>query len=270
MVKHFLSILLFTLGAPSTREELPTSRAAFEAAGPQTKVKTMDQLLMRGQAFGATDAIDLLRAGLVDADPGVKLGALAVIVGWTIVPGLSQPDLVPAVRELGPLVTALLQDPDARVREESVLALGALDGFDPDAPKKRLRLSQNTVNQMAALYFRERSAIVRSAIAKALGISATDDSPEVRSVILAGLDDPSAGVRQYALMGAERLQLREALPALAKALRDPEAYVRFLAAKAMAAYDEPGYVQALEQALAVETDPTPRAQIQRALEMLRR
>jgi HEAT repeat protein len=262
-------LALALAAASSVSEEVPASRAAFDVAGPEARAKTMRQLLMHNEDFGTSDAIDLLRAGLVDADRNVRLQALGVVAGWNIAPGLLQANLAPSTRELRPLIVDLLRDPSPLVRKSAIYALGAIEGLDPEAPITAT-LSPKTVGEMASIYFGDPDGNVREAIMKALGKSSAPDSPVLRSALVAGLDDPSQGVRQYAMMGAERLQLREALPKLAKELRNPQPYIRFLAAKALSAYGPvPEYVEALESALEVETDPMPKAQIQRTLEKIR-
>ena len=62
---------------------------------------------------------------------------------------------------------------------------------------------------------------------------------EIKELVLARLDDPSADVRQAALMAAGALQLREAIPRLIQAAGKPDAELRAPAISALCRMPDP-------------------------------
>jgi cyclophilin family peptidyl-prolyl cis-trans isomerase/HEAT repeat protein len=94
-----------------------------------------------------------------------------------------------------PLLSAALGDSDAQVRVQSAWALGQLQGREEKA------------SATAALLTRigDRSAAVRARCYQALG---KVGDPQVVEILLRGLSDADAEVRQHAALGLNRQQLR--------------------------------------------------------------
>lgn len=278
----FVVMLLSVIPARSgIAQTLPLSREEFDSASTKAKRDALSRIATQSLRLEAADAVALMKAGLLDADRDVRRAALNAVAGHAAGPhfltaadpksrhervreaSLSERALIATLR---PHVLAALSDPDPEVRHTAVFALECMD-FNPR--DRKLTLSEQTIADFGALYARESEGYVRTEIVKGFALN-QGDSPKLREVVLDALDDPDAWVRLYALMAAERLKLLAALPKAVKALSDADAQVRSSAANALAAYcASSDCLDALEQALATETDQLARYAIENAVTKVR-
>jgi HEAT repeat protein len=270
-----------TRSRPVLAQETPRTREEFEQADGRTRKAALARIAQHDLEFPAADNIAVIAASLRDTDPDIRKQALLAVASHAAGPaafGASSREKLARVRrawsterrlirELRPQVVSALDDPEPRVRQDAVLALGNLD-FDGRA--EEWPLSQQTAADLAARYPREEHASVRSRIVGALALR-PGDSAEIRGVVVDALDDPDADVRNYALMGALRLKLQSALPAAARGLGDPDPGVRLAAAGVFAALGPAAsaYEGRLEEASAAEVRAPIRAAIEAALAKVR-
>ena len=91
--------------------------------------------------------------------------------------------------------------------------------------------------------------------------------PEIKELVLARLDDPSADVRQAAVLAAGALQLREAIPRLVQAAGKPDAELRALAISALCRMPDPRAAAIYRQA-STDSDPSLRRAGAQALQAI--
>ena len=166
---------------------------------------------------------------------------------------------LPSAEVLGELQSArpkalgAFADADDETRLAAILAVGNIDLAT--SPSKRF--GADFLDRLARMYPTDESARVRTEIVKTFALMPVDQaSQSTRSVILAGLVDPSVGARQYGIFGASRLKLDEALPIIADSLEAPEVSLRIAAAAALGLYGTRAtrYLGALQLAAVAEQD----------------
>jgi hypothetical protein len=287
----FVLAMTFLAASAAAVPELPVTPEAFATATTQAKREALSQIARHALELPPGDVVAVLKAGLLDVDLDVRRQALNAVASHAagqlfltpepppsrrsrgVTPPADPPALQDRVRrawlnerplmsDLRPSVLATLADLDPGLRRNAVFALVCLD-FDGGQGEPALR--EQTIADLAAAFRRERAGSVRAEIVKSLALT-PQDTPELRQLVLQALDDPHGDVRRHALVGVERLPVEAALPKVLAALRDPDAYIRFLAARALANFPASLEMQrALEDAQAVETDPAAKGEIERSL-----
>jgi HEAT repeat protein len=205
-------------------------RFQVEAQAPSPAVQQAIAAFCKTESLKCLDMLPTLAptgpAAFLDYDhlsvSGAALTADAILASGLLPEGRSDADVLRrrfagAPPNAGPL-TAALSDRDAEVRAAAAWRLetaGALT--EPAIPKLQAALG-------------DEQEIVRTAAARALGAL----GPKARSAslaLLAALDDPRANVRAEAAQALARIELTaEAIPALTRALRHRDSYVRAFAA----------------------------------------
>ena len=276
------SVLFLVSGSSGIAQDLPVSVKDFDAASIEVKRKVLTGIAIYSVELPVADAIALLKAGLLDADRDVRRVGLSAVAmrasgtQWTAHQPEARRERIreewanerPLLVELRPHVLAALNDPDPDIRDDAVFALERMDFKIGD---RELILSEQTVADFAARYAPETVGRVRGKIVQGFAVSPVD-FPKLREVLLDALEDPHAWVRYQAFVGAKRLELAAALPKAISALAgDPDAQVRRSAADAMGAYCATfDCLNALEQALATETDELARYAIENAVTKVRK
>ncbi|MFM8735734.1 MAG: HEAT repeat domain-containing protein [Pirellulales bacterium] len=216
-----------------------------------------DADMRAGCASGLSDlAADLdatakeqLAAAFVDmlTDPeakvGVAAGAALVRLGGAAVPaldaGLATPAILPAVLEIAsaigppakpllPKLLSLLDDPDAAIREEAVVAIGALGGEAADAAPALGKLLGDAASS-AGLRYASVYALGR------IGPAAAAAEPLLRTLSTSD-DELLATVATWATLKikpGDATLFAAAVPLLRRALRDQSEMVRLEAAVAL-------------------------------------
>jgi HEAT repeat protein len=170
-------------------------------------------------ALGATRTAALAIDALRDADPAVRRHALRIIAR------LGADEAFEPVRDA-------IGDPDPRIRELAVSALGALTDPRVDAILEVLARRPHDATRAAAM----RAAAHRGSEAMA-------------ALLARGLSDDSAWVRYYACQGLGRLGHASSTSALIARLADAYPHVRVAAIEALARLDTPQAWQALTSAV---------------------
>jgi HEAT repeat protein len=244
---------------PGIRAAALAVAGAAALAAPARKLLDDDDPEVRARAcaalarIGDVSAVPALFARLGDPNPRVALAATAAIhsLGSPETLALALDSLAspsPTVRRhalrviayIGPrgafdAVYAALRDPDRRLAELAVAALGALDDPRVDA----------AIDKLAG----DSSAEMRAAAMRAAGHRG------LRVVLERGLADGAAWVRYYACQGLGRTSDTEhALLALVACLADPVPHVRIAALEAVARQRAPEAGALLREA-AHSSDP---------------
>ncbi len=246
-----------------------------------------------------------LRQGLADGDASVRFQAIVAlgVVGPLAAPTLragfaaesdprNQAALVEALGassdgESVRLLTSLVIDPGrsepvrsaaldalARFRNPDVLRARLSLLYDPRAPETLVAralppLARDGIvpsNDLAG-FLESPSPLVRASALMSLNVKKGLPA-ELKELVLARLDDPSADVRQAALMAAGALQLREAIPRLIQAAGKPDAELRSPVIAALCRMPDPR-AAALYREAATDTDPSLRRAGEKALLAIR-
>lgn len=273
-----LASLLAAEAGRLSAQDPAASAEAFAAAEVGAKKRIFADIAQQRLRKPSSEIARIIKVGLDDRDRDVRSGALSALTGHALLvvsAGRSHASAGQSeqwrtehapLRELRPSVLALLRDSDPRLRREAVRALGILDL----EPGPGLTLTESTVDDLITHYADEDHNDVKVEIMKALALSKGDYASS-RNLFLSGLDDADRGVRDYALLGAERLKLPAALDKAADLLRDPDRNRRLVAVGIMGSFEAQasGHVAALERALASETDPAVRSAIEQNLSKIR-
>lgn len=112
-------------------------------------------------------------------------------------------------------------------------------------------LTLTDVRQISNLYREADDPRVRMYLARVLGHVPT---PQARNQLLAGLNDPDAGVRTNTLVALGEMNATEQAPAIADLLSDTKPQVRRMSAYVLGSLGNPGVTDRLRKAL---DDPEP-------------
>jgi HEAT repeat protein len=229
----------------SHRRTAPDVRALLDDDDAEVRARACDALAR----IGDTAAVPAMFAMLGDPSPRVSHAAAAAIqsLGTASTPALAIGALrtgAPGVRRqalriIGYLgcdgaydaVRAAIDDPDRRIAELAITALGSQD--DPRVEPVLAELAQHRDVAHEGV----RAAAMRAA-AQRTGRPAID-------VLERGLGDDDAWVRYYACQGLGRIGDARAAASLVERLADAAPHVRIAAVEALAHLDTPGAWQAL-------------------------
>lgn len=242
-------------GSATTRISLlplvKTSRAAACVRGlliddePEVRARACEAL----GRLGDTSAVPSLFAALDDRNPRVTHAATAAIhsLGSAATPILALQALASpqptrrrhalriiaylGVREAFDAVLAAVEDPDPRIAELAVAALGALD--------------DGRIDGILVELARRPEEPLRAAAMRAASQRGGERMPEL---LTRGLSDEAAWVRYYACQGLGRLRRNAATAALIGRIADAVPHVRIAAIEALARLDTPQAWQALVSA----------------------
>jgi len=269
---------------------LPTARTVAASQDPATWIDLMREGTSASRRAGREALIALGAAAvpaLVEAcaDPSGTIRWEAV----NALGAIARVDPEPTRTAIPALAIVALTDEDPHPRWRSLYALSCFpapmmeeealpllsSGLEDPDPKSQWHAT------VALAYFRQPS------VAPLLhaGLSADDNFSEWEAVFCLGFVHDMATVELLAqvLLDAEdrRVQLRQeaaltlgkigdpaALPALAEALRDPEAGVRWRAALSLSRLGDPSVLPALRTAYGQESDPFAKEQIGKAIDAL--
>lgn len=240
----------------------------FRTASRESKLATLIEIQREGPAgMSPGELVALLGVGLDDSEADVRLGTLGTIamirVWHAQAQGAPMADVPWSAEEagLGPLLPRMIDlirsDPAESVRTEAIVTRGFVDAEFPDGDN--IRISRALADVLVERYAAEEDARVRQEIVKSLALSSSD-SPRHAAVVFAALSDSDPDVVQYALRGAGRLQLAQALPRIGELLRDPSTSMRLAAATALIQFAdgvEP-YLPLVQEVAASDPDVTIR------------
>ena len=272
-------LLLATIaaGGGHAAAQAPGDFAALDAAGRRGMLGSIGSSRLR---LDIADVIAIARAGLQDADSGVRAAALVAIAGRAMasrIAGVTTPMLGPAppgwpapkpprepipaawqgdqqrLRDSvsGDCVRLLRGDADDRVRAAALMALANVErpsGTDGS-------WSPAFVELLIERFHQDTSQVVRTDAMKGIALM-SNDGAAIRAAFAEGLVDPQPGVRHHALgalerqamSGREKLAFGEARKTLERALTSPDPQVRLGAVQALNVYGAAasGFVSRLE------------------------
>jgi HEAT repeat protein/glucose/arabinose dehydrogenase len=253
---------------------------------------------------GMNTVVQGLRLGLADRDASVRFQSIVALgqVGPAAAPILcaglsSEPDvrnqalLVEALGAMNDaasvqMLTRLVVDPRraepvrgaaldglARFRGRDVLRARLAVLYEPQAPATLVAralppLARDGVlplNDLAG-FLENPSAIVRAAALMSLNVK-KPLPPEIRQLVLARLDDPSADVRQAAVLAAGVLQLREAIPRLIQVAGKADSDLHTQAITALCMMPDPR-ASAIYRQAASDPDPSLRRAAAKAMQAI--
>jgi HEAT repeat protein len=214
----------------------------------------------------------LLIGALQDPSPQVREAALLAIVSRAGAPRFARTAEITAQwREEYPLLQALrsrvrtaTSDPDVRVRRAALLALGNLDYAGK--PDSETPISNETLGVLRAMFMSNEDQKIRQEIMKAVALKPNPEAA-IDDIVRIGIDDGSAGVRQYAVFAAARVRSASLLSQVATKLTDADTGVRLAAASALERYGPPAkaYLAQLRDASRLESDPRTRQLMERVI-----
>lgn len=234
-----------------TARAAPVVRSLLVDEEPEVRARACDALAR----IGDTSAVPALFAALADPNPRVAHAATGAIhsLGSTETPGLATAALKsgsPGIRrhvlrilaylgsaESFDVLRAAIEDPDIRIAELAVAAIGVLEG--------------NHVDRLLIELARRPQDPIR---ASAMRAAAHRGGESMGDLLARGLLDESAWVRYYACQGLGRLERSSSTNALIARLADAYPHVRIAAIEALARLDTPQAWQALTSAVR-STDP---------------
>ncbi len=234
-----------------TARAAPVVRSLLVDDEPEVRARACDALAR----IGDVAAVPALFAALADPNPRVAHAATGAIhsLGSTETPVLATAALksgTPNIRrhvlrifaylgcpESFDVLRAAVEDPDLRIAELAVAAIGVLEGSHVDTLLSELaRRPQDTIR------------------ASAMRVAAHRGGESMGDLLVRGLVDESSWVRYYACQGLGRLERSASTTALIARLADAYPHVRIAAIEALARLDTPQAWQALTSA-ARSVDP---------------
>jgi HEAT repeat protein/glucose/arabinose dehydrogenase len=255
-------------------------------------------------AEGMDAVLQGLRVGLADSDATVRLQSIVALgdVGAAAAPAMraalqaetnpgNQATLVEAMGGTNDaaslnLLANLVTDP-TRSEPVRAAALDALARFHgPDVLRARLSMLYDPrspaslvaralpplardgilpLNDLAE-FLESPSPLVRAAALLSLNVKKSLPT-ETKALVLARLDDPSAEVRQAALLAAGALQLREAIPRLVEAAGKEDGELRAQTIAALCRMPDPR-ASAIYRSASRDPDPSLRRAGERALQAI--
>jgi hypothetical protein len=220
----------------------------------------------------------VLRAGLEDPDPAIRLTAVSALAGRAARArfGRSPEDLTQwrhdrsTVLSLRPIAMSLLSDRDDKVRVGAIVALVNIE-FDPETASREVWLGNDLSLALANMIGPNTNGSVRAEVVKTFAL--TESHPATRERVLTqALGDPAPDVLAPALAGMARVRPPSALPTVVLLARHPAVSVRMQASQALAAYGEAvrPYLEQLSHAIASENDDRVRTTLEAVVDALRR
>ncbi|MGW5662979.1 fumarate reductase/succinate dehydrogenase flavoprotein subunit [Streptomyces sp. NPDC003758] len=222
---------------PALRDRLAT---AVSEPDPVVRAAALDVL----RALRLGDA-DLFAAALADSDTTVRIEAVRALV---------------SVDAVAPLVRAATADPSREVRVALAKALGTVDAAGPGGAGPTG--ADRVLSALAALTG-DPDALVRAAAYGAL--AAVGCPPPLADRATAALSDHAWQVRAGAATALTAAAPEAAVPALAKALADPNADVRKAAVLALTRHSGADDARAALATATTDSDADVRAYAARAL-----
>lgn len=238
----------------------------------------LNELAMQRRSLPPNDLVTILRDGLSDPDPDIRVTALAAVTGRA---GLILMKDTPEVRarwaaeravmlSLRPKVLDTLADPDPDVRVNAVIALVNLS-YELGGPKSDYVIEQETVRRLADAYRTETAAQVATQIMKTFELAVGDD--EIRAAVLQlGLTSEVPGVLVHAIRGVGNMQIPSALGRIADLINHSDRAVRLAVAQAFFSYGSQAspYLPRMKEAWAREKEPAVKKTIEATIAYLER
>jgi HEAT repeat protein len=173
------------------------------------------------------------------------------------------------------LLALLRGDPDPKVREYTLVAIGNLER--PARPNDPIR--EEFVAVLIERYRQDADPRIRAEVVKTFRLT-PNDSAAIRAVLRDALVDPAESVRHEVTgiltaqgRGARpKLPFEDARPTILASLKHPDGLVRVAAARALMAFGAAagGYVAVLQQLMNTDPDPQVRASAALAIEAIER
>lgn len=269
------SLVLLLLAVPCLVEsQRPLTTAEdFRGASAEDKRLVMIEITLHRSSLTSERMVAIIGAALNDPNPVMRGQALSTIVARAGGPWIARGDARVSAweRDHGPLQTlrpailaALMTDPDTRVREAAV---GALASLDFDLRERRSSPQPETERILVGRFYVEPEGSVRATILSGFASDPALASEQVKGLLTDAFKDADRRVRQYAAVGAAKLDPPVAMSLLLKTLRDSDPGVRTQSAQTFAklgAHAAP-HLGSLKAALGRESDPQVRVHIERAI-----
>ena len=228
--------LVCTLVASLAALAVSAQESAFSSLPQPEKLRLLSALYIPNpEVPQPSDALPLLRAGMNDPDVQVRLAAVGTLHARAYIskvpqgPARDRAKGQAQLRTLIPDLVRRLSDPEPRVRDLAVRALGTVDAVEGAGGS--LQTSVETMKRFAAMFKTETSARVRATIMNTFSLmSEYRTDIEAESIIVAGLADSDPGVLNYAASGVGRARLPQHLRKLLPLLRHKDRGVRMGAA----------------------------------------
>jgi hypothetical protein len=206
---------IFTVALSMYPSVSAQNAAGFDALSVPERREAIQQVANGIRAGESVDSKAMAMVGMAlgDSDPIVRryaVGSISTILHRNGSP-YPQAESVAAIRSLPLFETNCLHnltDPDVGVR--GVCADALLTVAPP--------LSSESRRELVSMYYREQNGMVRLALVSGLGAKAID-SPDVRQLLVAALDDPHNPVLREAAREIAKFQPAEALPKIAAVLQ---------------------------------------------------
>jgi len=301
---HAIILLLAAMVVlPPVIEEPPQSVADFTASNLAEKRRILNDIAASRSRLPIEQVISLVRAAMADRLAAVRLSAMAAVAGramasrWAGTPGPAfgprPANSVPPERSVIPLewkndpqrlrdalsedlLTLLREDPDAKVRHYTLLALGNIER--PARANDFVR--DEFVAVLIERYRHDPEPRIRAEVVKAFRLT-PNDSAAIRAVLSDALLDPAASVRHEATSlltsqgrGARptKLSFDDARPTILAALKHPDRWVRVDAVQALKAFGEAAAdsLAVLQQLQTTDPDAEVRTWAELAIEAIKR
>ena len=250
--------LLLGLSAPGQQSKRPALE--FKDAPVAQKKATLNAVVTDRLQLESGELRELLEYALDDDDSGIQQAALSAVAarsmkGWSWTTSRTSGDQErPALRILRPRLIVLMSDQSEQVRLAALLAAGNLD---LERTRTELVLSPEMSQKFAELYENEPSVRIRQEIIKTFALVKTAGDPKpIETAVLNALTRPDVSTVQYALLAVAKLQLTQALPAVAGHLSGSDRRIRMAAAQSLGGLRPASrdYLAQLQQASEVEQD----------------
>lgn len=175
------------------------------------RLATIQKSIASGRSLTDVQLSDVA-AGIGDADGRTRFLAISVLsqarmAAWRATADPRDKDRLRGHPALTAAVSAALQDPDYRIRGAAVASFEYVTVPTADLYHRRLM----------SVYSSEQHDDVRGLILRRLGQHLTD-RPDVQSLLVQGLTDPTPTVRRAAALGIARFRPPDALGTLAEEL----------------------------------------------------
>ena len=237
------SVRVATLGTlnelgEQSREVRPAVLKLTGDSDPSVRATALSAIVSMATDTGGT--LKKIEAAMRDPAPVVRLSA-----------AMAAEALGATARGLAASLTPLLDDKDPGVRAAALRAAGAVGGSDAALTKRLAASLDDPITRSAALASLAKTGADATAAAKlidlypkspkpdrlsilnALGASGTIAAAESVKLIVSAVQDTDAEIRAAALVANVKVHasVKESLPALIEALRDPQISVRRTAAE---------------------------------------
>lgn len=276
-------VALVLLMAVATFGQVPrtdpaVSVAELKAGSKALKRATLNDLAALRYSPTADSVMEMIAAGLTDADSDVRLSAIyaaagrasAARFGGSAEIGALGIDERPQLLRLRPLVIWALTDLTDRVRQGAVIALVNLE-YEPGRATNDVLLKEDSAAALRRQFAVESSALVRTEIVKTFALTSLHSRGR-DDLLVRAVDDPDAGVAHFAVMGIGRSTPHVALPRVVALLVHGSREVRVQVGQALAAYGAAAtpYLGEIAAALTAERDDIVRNTLEGALAAIHR